>query len=168
MTSVHHTSAKYGSGSDGWRTPLALFDKLNGVYRFNADAAASKESTLLPSWFGPDHDDPSRRDALKVRWNGSLYLNPPYSKLREFLAKAALEVAVGGGFTSVTMLVPARTDTKAWHEIIMMHATDVHFIKGRLCFQGASNSAPFPSAIVRFADIRCHPDGPHFYSMERP
>ena len=47
------------------------------------------------------------------------------------------------------MLIPARTDTKYWHNYVM-NANEVYFIKGRLKFGGASNGAPFPSAIVVF------------------
>ena len=45
------------------------------------------------------------------------------------------------------MLLPARTDTKWFHEFILGKA-DIRFIKGRLKFGGSKNSAPFPSMIV--------------------
>ena len=47
------------------------------------------------------------------------------------------------------MLIPARTDTKRFHEYIYGKA-EVRFIKGRLKFGGCENSAPFPSMIVVF------------------
>jgi hypothetical protein len=48
--------------------------------------------------------------------------------------------------------VPARTDTKYWHNYCMK-ATEIRFVKGRLKFgQGKqTNSAPFPSAVVVFS-----------------
>jgi len=48
------------------------------------------------------------------------------------------------------MLLPARTDTKLFHEIILPLAKEIRFIKGRLQFQQYTNSAPFPSMIVIF------------------
>jgi hypothetical protein len=48
----------------------------------------------------------------------------------------------------VVMLLPARTDTRWWHEWVMKG--EVRFIRGRLKFGGAKNSAPFPSVIVVF------------------
>jgi site-specific DNA-methyltransferase (adenine-specific) len=48
----------------------------------------------------------------------------------------------------VVCLVPARTDTQWWHEYAMK--SEIRFIKGRLKFGDAENSAPFPSAIVVF------------------
>ena len=48
----------------------------------------------------------------------------------------------------VVCLVPARTDTKWWHEYAAKG--EVTFVRGRLKFGGQKNSAPFPSAIVVF------------------
>ena len=47
------------------------------------------------------------------------------------------------------MLLPARTDTKAFHDFIYKKA-EIRFIKGRLHFGNSANSAPFPSMIVIF------------------
>lgn len=47
------------------------------------------------------------------------------------------------------MLLPARTDTRWFHEYIYNKA-EVRFIKGRLKFGGNKNAAPFPSMIVVF------------------
>ena len=51
------------------------------------------------------------------------------------------------------MLIPARTDTKYFHEYIYHKAKDIRFVKGRLKFgreQKESGSAPFPSMVVIF------------------
>lgn len=45
------------------------------------------------------------------------------------------------------MLIPARTDTKAFHRYIY-NIAEIRFIKGRLHFNNSTNSAPFPSMIV--------------------
>ena len=47
------------------------------------------------------------------------------------------------------MLIPARTDTRAFHEYIY-HKAEIRFIRGRLKFGSAKNSAPFPSMVVVF------------------
>ena len=47
------------------------------------------------------------------------------------------------------MLLPARTDTKWFHDYIYKQ-TEIRFIKGRLKFGNSKNSAPFPSMIVVF------------------
>lgn len=52
-------------------------------------------------------------------------------------------------FAHVVMLLPVRTDTKWFHEYVMK-SNKITFIKGRLKFGNAKNSAPFPSMIVEF------------------
>ena len=51
--------------------------------------------------------------------------------------------------SKVVMLIPARTDTKYWHNYVMK-ADEIHFVKGRLKFGDSENSAPFPSAVIVF------------------
>ena len=45
------------------------------------------------------------------------------------------------------MLLPARTDTKWFHNYIL-DVAEIRFIKGRLRFSGATVNAPFPSMVV--------------------
>lgn len=52
--------------------------------------------------------------------------------------------------TIVVMLIPARTDTRYFHEFIYHKAREIRFIKGRLKFGDQKNSAPFPSMVVVF------------------
>lgn len=47
----------------------------------------------------------------------------------------------------VVALIPSRTDTRWWHDYVML-ADEIRFIRGRLHFDGHSQGAPFPSAIV--------------------
>ena len=48
------------------------------------------------------------------------------------------------------LLIPARTDTRYFHEFIYHKAKEIRFVKGRLKFGSAKNPAPFPSMIVIF------------------
>jgi hypothetical protein len=48
------------------------------------------------------------------------------------------------------MLIPARTDTSYFHDYIYHKAKEIRFIRGRLKFGNAKNSAPFPSMVVIF------------------
>jgi phage N-6-adenine-methyltransferase len=50
----------------------------------------------------------------------------------------------------VAALLPARTDTAWWHDYVIPYASEIRFIRGRLKFGGAKNSAPFPSALIIF------------------
>jgi site-specific DNA-methyltransferase (adenine-specific) len=59
----------------------------------------------------------------------------------------------------VVCLLPVRADTLWWHDIVLPHAAEVRYIRGRLPFGGMGNSAPFASAIVVFRSPRGDGDG---------
>jgi phage N-6-adenine-methyltransferase len=85
-------------------------------------------------------------DALSQDWHDTVFMNPPYGRqISSWVRKAYQEAQKGA---TVVCLVPSRTDTTWWHEWCMKG--EIRFIKGRLRFGGAKNSAPFPSAIVIF------------------
>ena len=52
-------------------------------------------------------------------------------------------------FATVVMLLPARTDTKWFHDWCLPYGKN-EFLRGRLKFGGCCNFAPFPSMIVIF------------------
>jgi len=125
---------------DKWETPPAVFEQLNEEFDFTLDAAAETETTLCDYYF-TEEDDALCQD----RNNQVVFCNPPYSKLKEFAHKANEEAKKGA---TVVMLVPARTDTKAFHESLA--GEEVRFIKGRLKFQQngqEKDPAPFPSMV---------------------
>ena len=77
-----------------------------------------------------------------------MFCNPPYGrKIGVWVEKCYVESRKDN--TVVVMLIPARTDTKWFHEYIYHHA-EVRFIRGRLKFGNAKYNAPFPSMIVVF------------------
>ena len=108
----------------------------------------------LQKEFGEHYFDPCpvepEFDGLKEMWSrGSAwnFVNPPYGReIGKWCQKAYKENLKG---SLVVMLIPSRTDTRWWHDYIMK-ADEIRFIKGRLKFKGAKNSAPFPSCIVVF------------------
>ncbi|MCC6970463.1 MAG: hypothetical protein IT434_09600, partial [Phycisphaerales bacterium] len=58
---------------------------------------------------------------------------------------------------TVVVLIPARTDTKAFHAHIWDRenhrprpGVEVRFLNGRLKFGGCKDAAPFPSMVVVF------------------
>lgn len=149
----------FSKASDEWSTPHDFWLEINREFDLCVDAAATDENKKLPDYFGPDHVRPSCRDALAADWKqfGSLsimWCNPPYSKCREFVAKAAQERHRG---VLTVMLVPARTDTRWFHEHLWDRekhqprpGIELRFVKGRLKFGGATAGAPFPSMVVVF------------------
>lgn len=136
---------------DKWETPRWLFDLLNQEFRFSLDAAASGINFKCNGYCD------QLGDGLKIYWyyhscGGAIYLNPPYSKIAEFIKKAYEESLKGA---TVVCLIPARTDTAYWHDYCMK-AAEIRFIRGRLKFENPevakSGSAPFPSVVVIFSE----------------
>ena len=148
-----NTALMFSSKSDEWETPPDVFDRLNDEFDFEVDLAASTDNHKCDHWWAKDDD------ALVQTWHDGFsrgWLNPPYSRglCAKFIAKAAAERLQG--FLTV-MLLPARTDTKAFHAYIYDASTwqaregvEIRFLPGRLKFGGSTNAAPFPSMVVVF------------------
>lgn len=130
------------SYSDIWLTPLKLFNELNKEFHFDLDAATEPNNPLnTPNYFT------EQDNSLVKEWNGNVFLNPPYSNIADWVSKAKSEWERERERV-IVMLIPARTDTKYFHDHIVNYA-EVRFIKGRLKFS-QKGSAPFPSMIVIF------------------
>lgn len=150
----------FSKASDEWSTPQAFFDELDDEFDFSVDAAASTENAKCRLWYGPGG---LCEDALALKdWRPdiarSIWLNPPYSRCREFIAKAAVEAREHG--CTVVCLIPSRTDTRMWHEHVWdaekhqpRPGVEIRFVKGRLKFGEGKNSAPFPSVVVIFRPV---------------
>jgi len=131
----------FSSKDQTWETPQDLFDKLNSVFNFETDVCAVPETAKCNTYFTPEID------GLKQEWKGVCWMNPPYGREQvKWIEKASKENA------TTVCLIPARPDTKVWHETIFKKAKAVCFIKGRLKFGGSKDSAPFPSALIVFGD----------------
>ena len=77
-------------------------------------------------------------------------MNPPYGREIGKWVKKAYEESRKKN-TMVVALLPARTDTKWFHEYIYeMYGVKIEFLKGRLKFGNSKNSAPFPSMLIEF------------------
>ena len=140
-------SSKY----EDWRTPPDLFAQLNAAHHFTLDAAASSSNALLPRFWTKE------QDAFKQDWKGErVFCNPPYGRdLRYWIALFVNAVLIHGA-QIVVALLPARTDTFAFHEFIYAKTyTQIRFLRGRLTFGSPEDGlplrpAPFPSMIVTF------------------
>lgn len=135
------TDVLFSSRSDLWETPKELFDELNAEFHFDLDACALPENAKCPRYYSPD------QDGLLQPWDGAVWCNPLYGRdVGRWVQKAARSALSGA---TVVMLLPARTDTRWFHKWIYRKA-EIRFLRGRLKFGGAKNSAPFPSMICIF------------------
>ncbi len=122
------------SSSKSWEypTPVDFYKRLDAEFHFNFD----------PCPLGGDVDG---RSTLFVSSAGKrVFCNPPFGpQIPKFLARAhEAELAV--------FLVPARVDTRWFHDICLPEAKEIRFIRGRLRFGNSTNPAPFPCMVVVF------------------
>ena len=129
-------NAVFSSTTDMWETPKDLFDKLDEEFKFQTDVCAIKQNAKCKSFYTPE------QNGLKQIWTGVCWCNPPYGRgIEKWMQKAYESNA------TVVCLVPARTDTKWFHDFVLGKA-EIRFIRGRLKFGNSKNSAPFPSMLV--------------------
>ena len=136
----------FKSESNEWETPQDLYNELDKQYGFTLDPCATPSNAKNDNFYTKEDD------GLSQSWKGHVvFMNPPYGReIGKWIKKASEEKSA-----CVVCLIPARTDTKYWHEFIFPNAHKIMFIKGRLKFGGHKNSAPFPSAIVVFDYMAC-------------
>lgn len=160
MNPVHFSTNK-----DEWETPPEIFDPLDAEFDFDLDPCATKENRKCQMYFG------EADDGLKNVWAGNYsaaFINPPYSQLKKWIDKCAYESQQG---MICVMLIPSRTDTRAWHTHIydasewrFRPGVEVRFIPGRITFwengkpaiskkTGKKQCAPFPSCVVIFRPL---------------
>lgn len=138
-----NTELMFSSKTDLWETPQDLFDKLNNEFQFTFDVCATPENAKCDKFYTEE------QDGLEHPWKGTVWCNPPYGRGIGQWVRRALFASVSGA--TVVMLLPARTDTKWFHDYIYKrNNVEIRFIRGRLKFGGSKNSAPFPSMVVVF------------------
>lgn len=122
----------FKSASDRWATPTEVYAALDREFRFDLDPC-------------PLDGHVDGLATLYMQWSGRrVFCNPPYGLgLSRWLARAPEA-------TCAVFLVPARTDTRWFHELVLPRANEIRFLRGRLKFGGARYNAPFPSMVVVF------------------
>lgn len=137
----------FSTGKDDWETPEEFFNEINKEFHFTLDVCANEHNHKTEKYFS------ETQNGLEQNWEGNVcWCNPPYSRSTkkkpgqsDWIKKCFIEGQKKN--TTVVMLIPARTDTIAFHEYIYNKA-EIRFIKGRLKFVGGANAAPFPSMLV--------------------
>lgn len=130
----------FSSATDEWATPQKLFDPLDAEFHFTLDPCSTDQNAKCEKHYT------KVQDGLAQDWTGeTVWCNPPYGRDVGKWIRKCYEHFMGGG--TAVMLLPARTDTKVFHEYIYGKA-EIRFIRGRVRFGNSKYNAPFPSMIV--------------------
>lgn len=151
------SKALFSSDKDEWETPPWLFNYYNSWYNYDIDVCATKENAKCPEFFTPE------QDGLAQSWAGKrVWMNPPYGrKIKHWIGKAISERRSA---SLITMLIPARTDTEWWHDLVVPYTNmRIDLLKGRIHFiingKRAKDGAPFPSAVITILPRATRTDG---------
>lgn len=164
------------AGNVDWCTPKTIVDVVKEALggKICLDPCSNKDSIvgaevnyILPA-----------NDGLMDSWEyETIYVNPPYGKcymktvtkeiiaakeyqqltkeqkkeytvssLSDWMGRCAK--AYDTFDSEVIALIPATVDTKTWQDNIFLTATAICFIRGRVKFNGAEQSAPMPVCLV--------------------
>lgn len=138
------------SGNIEWETPDYLFKYFDKIYNFTLDPCCAPENAKCEKFFTKEDS------GLFKSWQGHrVFMNPPYGRqIPKWIEKAYNEVYHPACYlqTTVTCLIPARTDTRYWHDYCAK-ADKIIFIKGRIRFGKNKDfryPTTFPAAVVIF------------------
>lgn len=135
----------FSSNRDDWSTPIGLFSVLCQEFNFTVDVCADENNAKCLTFYDKN------MDGLKQEWIGSCWCNPPYGRGVNKWIEKAYKSSLSGA--TVVCLVPARTDTKWFHDFVLGKA-EIRFVKGRLHFDDGKGSSPFPSMILIYRPSR--------------
>lgn len=133
--------ALFSSERMDWATPQDLFYDLDLEFGFTLDPCADASNHKCSRYYTKE------QNGLTQDWTGErVFCNPPYGReIGLWVKKCAQHSGLA------VMLIPARTDTRWFHEYIYHKPNvEIRFLRGRLRFEGAANAAPFPSMIIIF------------------
>ena len=140
-----------------WNTPRQVYQKLDGGFHFQLDAASNENNPMKAPKFYTEIDN-----GLIKPWLPSTFFNPPFTvekvegqkKIRTNVlplwVSKAQEEAERGNYS--VGLLGSRTGSGWAQKVCFPYAKMVCFVEGRLHFNEAKNSAPFDSVLFMFAD----------------
>lgn len=132
----------FQSKKHDWNTPKYLFKQLDNEFHFELDPC-SDNNNLNTRYYFTEKDNGLVQDWKKLR----TFVNPPYGRELIKWVKKSYEESKKGSL--VVMLIPARTNTNWFHDYILNNKNaETRFVRGRLCFEGATEKMPFPFVIV--------------------
>lgn len=135
--------ALFTSNTNEWSTPQWLFNELDSEFHFTLDPCCTHENAKCRKHYT------IMEDGLSKSWGGeSVFCNPPYGRtIHKWVEKAWRESTKPN--TIVVLLIPARTDTRYFHDYIL-YRSEIRFLRDRIDFNEIGGRAPFPSMVVVF------------------
>lgn len=138
-----------GDTRDSWGTDPMLYRKLDSEFHFVLDLAASAGNAKADAFITEE------QDALSIAWHlldadGSMFLNPPFSRMAIFMQKVSLEIDLCKH--PIVVVSPGHRHEQQWfHDFVIGRAAEVRCPKGRINYVNPpgikGDSARFPSFV---------------------
>jgi phage N-6-adenine-methyltransferase len=131
VVTSNHRETRTALSRDDYSTPWPIVRYLaQHAGGFLVDVAASPDTHKANEWYGPGAVDQDGLDP-ELLWGDRVFCNPPYNNLKAWCEKAVQTAKMG---STVTLLIPARTDTEAFH-LMQGSMVQLHLFKGRISFE---------------------------------
>jgi phage N-6-adenine-methyltransferase len=127
--------APFTASTDEFGTPPEIFKRFGTGCTL--DVCASKGRAMCADYIT------KAQDGLKRNWYGVVWLNPPYSDIAPWCAKAVQFAREGG---TVVALLPVWSDAPWFHELVCYG--EITFLRGKLSYVGRKGYAWFSSMVV--------------------
>ncbi len=122
----------FSSATPEWETPRSFFEAVDMEFRFALDPCSADDNAKCTQHFT------KKDNGLAQDWGDHVvFMNSPYGREISEWMKKAYESARNG--VTVACLVPARTDTRWWHQYAMKG--EIRLLRGRIRFIGGKHSA---------------------------
>jgi phage N-6-adenine-methyltransferase len=131
--------------NDEWGTPPELYRRLDEVFLFTLDPAASNANHVAPTWYTKE------QNGLAQPWPGRCFCNPPYSDPTPWILRASLATLTGES-ELVVMLLPVDTSTE-WFRTIWDTAAELLLLHRRLSYTTTGKAGLMPTSPARFASF---------------
>lgn len=99
-------------------------------------------------WYDPCPENPVR-DGLVSRWRSVNYVNPPFKECKAWIDKGIQEFR--NHEHESLFLVPARTHTKYFHDLVFPEAYTILFLMNSVVFKGYTSALPVPLMMIWFS-----------------
>jgi len=131
--------------TDEWSSPRELVEPLaESVDEFDLDPCSGAETSPFASATYTEDDD-----GLSQEWHGNVWVNPPYSQMKQWTEKAIAEIE-----NTKTIFYLCKGDSSTtWWQDGADEAELICAIDHRLEFGDGGSAAPFASHIMVFGEI---------------
>lgn len=137
----------FSSANQVWATRWEVYNQIceefNGNKVFDLDPCAEHETTKCEYYFTKEQDmfsianwNHKLFNTDKLKWYKPInaFVNPEYGRAQPKFVEKCIEQVKIGAVEKAVILIPARTDTKLFHNTILKNAESITFYEGRLVF----------------------------------